>query len=177
MSSELLLCLKWRKGFLTQIPPRVAPLGEETVTPMHSDDMGLGHIGAKWRFGQRDYIAHCHIPEWFLKMQYKNKSGKLLYVGIAEFEMVATILAAIIVAAMPKNIRPCVNLRIDNIIALQAVISGNSKTDLRAKLAQVFWRINLRPNAIFWMEFVPSAAIGADPHLGEAYDQAKRKLI
>ena len=83
----------------------------------------------------------------------------------------ATILAATIAATMPLNVRQCVNLRIDNIIALQAAISGKSKTDLRAKLAQVFWRVNLCPNAIFRMELVPSAANGGDPLPGAVYVQ------
>ena len=109
-----------------------------------------------------DYITHCHIPSWFMMEKYTNVNGKTTFVGIAEFEIIATILGATIIASLPISVRACVNLCIDNNIALHAIISGNSKTDMRARLAQIFWRVNLCSNAIFWMEFVPSAANNGD---------------
>ena len=162
LDTELRLCIQWWTGFLVDIPPRIASLNESVVVPMHTDAMGFGHIGIKYRIKGRDYISHCHIPEWVLLTKYKNSKGELTYIGIAEFEIIATILGATVVASLPRSERMCVNLCIDNNIALHAIISGNARTGFRAKLAQIFWRINLCSNAIFWIEFVPSAANGGD---------------
>ena len=47
---------------------------------------------------------------------------------------------------------------------------------MRTGAAQIFRPVNLLPSAIFWFEFVPSAANSGDLHRGEVDAQARRNM-
>ena len=76
MGNDLVLGLKCWLSFLTNVPPKDCFVRGEVAIPMHTDAMGLGHIGVKWRANNTDYITHCHIPKWFTATKYINKNKK-----------------------------------------------------------------------------------------------------
>ena len=163
MDSGLKMRLEWWAIFLAHAPPRIVSLTEEASISPHSDAMVLGNMGEKWKYKGVSYVAHAHLPEWFLRVKYTTKERKIAYVGNAEFEITATILAATVVATYIPNLRIRVDLRIGNNTALRAIISRSAKSDVRAKLAQIRRRVNLTSGDVYWAAFVPSASHGADP--------------
>ena len=61
----------------------------------------------------------------FALLEYEAVNKTTSKVGISEFEIIAAILAACIIAALPQKVRECGNLRIGNNTALRPVISGS----------------------------------------------------
>ena len=50
---------------------------------------------------------------WFVLLEYETVNKTSSKVGIADFDIVAAILAVCVIDALPQNVRSCVNLRID----------------------------------------------------------------
>ena len=84
-------------------------------------------------------------------------------IGIADFEIAATILDAPVISTLPPNIRARVNICIYDNTAMREIISGNARIEFRAILVQVFWLLNLCSIAVSWSEFAPPAENNGDP--------------
>ena len=154
IDNDMSLSLKWRIGFRQETPPRVVSFNEEIIPPSHSDAMGVGHICVKWRYmGGADCVSHKNLPLLFMLLEYETVNITTSMVVIAEFEISATILAACIIAAPTKKVRACINLSIDNNTAPHAVISGNSKSEIRIKLPQFVGALTLAKMPSFGWNF------------------------
>ena len=71
VDESILERLQFWCAFLGGITPRIASRHGEWAIPIQPDAMGVGRIGAKWRFGGMDFAAHTHLPKWIMDLTYK----------------------------------------------------------------------------------------------------------
>ena len=151
LTQRLRMCFFWQYTAVYSLPPRTTPF-------LLRPPLGApGHIAAKFGLPDTKTITH-HLPECVRTTATKAEGESPVYL----YELCAAILLARIALSWGDASNRAVVLCVDNQAAVAALTMGSSAAEFDSVLVNAFWISGARPNAQWWIEYVPTAANLAD---------------
>ena len=129
LTPELRRNLLWRRNAIQRLPPRLVPLALFSPMGAHSDAQGHGHVAMRALFPLGVSIS-THLPAWFVELTNAADAESPIYI----YELAATALTACEFAYRNDGKPLTCVLRIDNQVALAALIKGSPPATLGAVL-------------------------------------------
>ena len=141
----------------TNLPPRVTPFLFDPPVGAHAVAQGFGHVAAVYTGDQRTVVS-THLPSWFSDMVDKIPGESPIFI----YERCDAILTACLVLAWSRGKQRTCVLRVDNQVAVAALVKGSPSSTLGTLLASLFWNIAARWSALWWIEYVRAKSNDAD---------------